>query len=101
MGREILELASQETGDLEALLDEAERKVFLLAEKKREGDLRPVSELMEHTLDLLDKMKAVVDGHHRACPPATWTWTASSRACTAASSSSSRRVRVSGRRRSR
>ena len=29
------------------LLDEAERKVFLLAEKKREGDLRPVRELME------------------------------------------------------
>ncbi len=61
-GREIQELASQETGDLETLLDEAERKVFLLAEKKREGDLRPVSELMEHTLDLLDKMKAASTG---------------------------------------
>ncbi|MFY1825229.1 replicative DNA helicase [Myxococcus fulvus] len=62
VGREIQELASQETGELEVLLDEAERKVFLLAEKKREGDLRPVSELMEHTLDLLDKMKTAATG---------------------------------------
>ena len=62
VGREIQELASQETGELEVLLDEAERKVFLLAEKKREGDLRPVSELMEQTLDLLDKMKTANTG---------------------------------------
>ncbi|NPC76201.1 replicative DNA helicase, partial [Corallococcus exiguus] len=62
VGREIQDLASQETGELEVLLDEAERKVFLLAEKKREGDLRPVSELMEQTLDLLDKMKTANTG---------------------------------------
>ncbi|MBZ4418982.1 replicative DNA helicase [Myxococcus sp. RHSTA-1-4] len=62
VGKEIQELASSETGELEVLLDEAERKVFLLAEKKREGDLRPVSELMEQTLDLLDKMKAAATG---------------------------------------
>jgi len=62
VGREIQDLASQETGELEVLLDEAERKVFLLAEKKREGDLRPVSELMEQTLDLLDKMKTAATG---------------------------------------
>ncbi len=62
VGREIQDLASTETGELEVLLDEAERKVFLLAEKKREGDLRPVSELMEQTLDLLDKMKAASTG---------------------------------------
>ncbi|MGQ0507446.1 MAG: replicative DNA helicase [Myxococcaceae bacterium] len=62
VGREITELASSETGQLDVLLDEAERKVFLLAEKKREGDLRPVRELMEHTLDLLDKMKLSSSG---------------------------------------
>ena len=62
VGKEIQDLASTDTGDLEVLLDEAERKVFLLAEKKREGDLLPVSELMEHTLDLLDKMKAAATG---------------------------------------
>ncbi|MFL5322192.1 MAG: replicative DNA helicase [Myxococcaceae bacterium] len=62
VGREIQELAAQPTGALEALLDEAERKVFLLAEKKREGDLLPVRELMEKTLDLLDKMKQSATG---------------------------------------
>ncbi|HLL54222.1 MAG TPA: replicative DNA helicase [Myxococcaceae bacterium] len=62
VGKEIQDLASQETGELEILLDEAERKVFLLAEKKREGDLRPVRDLMEQTLDLLDKMKAAATG---------------------------------------
>jgi replicative DNA helicase len=62
VGKEIQDLASQETGALEELLDEAERKVFNLAEKKREGDLRPVRELMERTLDLLDKMKLSSSG---------------------------------------
>jgi replicative DNA helicase len=62
VGREILELASQDTGELEAILDEAERRVFLLAERKREGELRPVRELMERTLDLLDRMKMSSSG---------------------------------------
>jgi replicative DNA helicase len=62
VGREILEMASQETGDVEVILDESERKLFNLAEKRREGDLRSVSELMEQTLDLLDKMKASSSG---------------------------------------
>ncbi|MDP2271136.1 MAG: replicative DNA helicase [Archangium sp.] len=56
-GREILDLATQETGDVAELLDEAERKVFQIAEKRRAGDLRPMSELMEEALTLLDKMK--------------------------------------------
>ncbi|MHB8874010.1 MAG: replicative DNA helicase [Myxococcaceae bacterium] len=62
VGREIQELASQETGEIEVLLDEAERKVFLLADKKREGDLVPVSELMDPTLSLLEKMKLAASG---------------------------------------
>ena len=56
-GREILDLATQETGDVAELLDEAERKVFHIAEKRRAGDLRPMSDLMEEALTLLDKMK--------------------------------------------
>lgn len=55
-GREIQDLASQDTGELDALIDEAERKVFLIAEKRREGDLKPVRELMERTLELLDTL---------------------------------------------
>jgi replicative DNA helicase len=62
VGREIMEMASQETGDVEVILDESERRLFNLAEKRREGDLRAVSELMEQTLDLLDKMKASSSG---------------------------------------
>jgi replicative DNA helicase len=61
-GREIQELASQDAGDLEVLLDEAERKVFLLAESKREGELRPVRDLMEHTLELLDNLTRSATG---------------------------------------
>ncbi|MGV3625797.1 MAG: replicative DNA helicase [Archangium sp.] len=56
-GREIQDLASQETGDVAELLDEAERKVFQIAEKRRAGDLRPMSDLMDEALALLDKMK--------------------------------------------
>ena len=62
VGREIQELASQDTGELDVILDEAERKVFLIAERRREGDLRPVRELMESTLNLLDKMKMSSSG---------------------------------------
>ncbi len=62
VGREIVEMASQETGDVEVILDESERRLFQLAENRREGDLRSVSELMEQTLDLLDKMKASSSG---------------------------------------
>jgi replicative DNA helicase len=61
-GREIMELASQETGEVASLLDEAERRVFVLAEKKREGELKAIKELMEQTLDLLDKMKMASSG---------------------------------------
>ena len=61
-GREILELASQETGDVAELLDEAERKVFLIAEKRRASDLRPMSELVEEALTLLDTMKKNASG---------------------------------------
>jgi replicative DNA helicase len=57
VGREILESAGQPVGNIAEILDEAERKVFLIADNKREGDLRPVRELMEKTLELLDKMK--------------------------------------------
>jgi replicative DNA helicase len=56
-GREIQELATQEVGDVAELLDEAERKVFIIAEKRRTGDLRPMGELMDEALAMLDKMK--------------------------------------------
>ncbi|HLT31745.1 MAG TPA: replicative DNA helicase [Myxococcaceae bacterium] len=60
--RGIIELASSEVGETDALLDEAERRMFLVAEKKREGDLLPVRELMDRTLELLDKMRMSSSG---------------------------------------
>jgi replicative DNA helicase len=61
-GREIQELATQEVGDVAELLDEAERRVFVIAEKRRTGDLRPMAELMDEALSLLDKMKKNASG---------------------------------------
>jgi len=61
-GRDIQELASQETGEVDALIDEAERKVFQIAERQREGDLKPVRELMEATLELLDNLNRSTSG---------------------------------------
>lgn len=61
-GRDIQELASQETGEIEALIDEAERKVFQIAERQREGDLKPVRDLMERTLELLDNLNRSTSG---------------------------------------
>jgi len=62
VGREIQELASTDAGEIAELLDESERKVFQLAEKRREGNLTPVRELMERTLELIDKMKMNTSG---------------------------------------
>jgi replicative DNA helicase len=62
VGREIMELATQETGRVEELLDESERKVFNIAEKKRVGDLINIGELMDPALTLLEKMKSSTSG---------------------------------------
>lgn len=56
-GREILELASQDVGEVDALLDDAQRKVLSIAENRKEGELKPMSELLPAALDVLDKMK--------------------------------------------
>ena len=61
-GREIMELASQETGEVLELLDEAGRKVFAIAEKRQSNDLRPMSDLMDEALSILDKMKKSTSG---------------------------------------
>jgi len=61
-GREIMELASQETGDVQELLDTSEQKVFRIAEKRRVGDLQPMADLMEDALALLDAMRKNASG---------------------------------------
>ncbi len=61
-GREIMELASQDSGETEVMLEEAEGKVFRIAERKREGELKPMGDLMDEALTLLDKMKQNASG---------------------------------------
>lgn len=61
-GREVLELASQDTGDMREILDEAERKIFQVAQKKRSGDLKPMADLMDEALAVLDRMKQSASG---------------------------------------
>lgn len=49
-------------GDVRVLLDEAQAKISSITDAKIRGDLRRVDELMEGTLDKLDKMKTVGSG---------------------------------------
>ncbi len=60
--REIQKLATADVGTIDELLDESERKIFQLADKKHEGDLVPVKELIDPTLDLIDKMRSNTTG---------------------------------------
>jgi replicative DNA helicase len=60
--RDIQKLASSETGTLEEILDESERKIFNLAEKKRVGELVPVKDLLDRTLELIEKMQQNTSG---------------------------------------
>jgi replicative DNA helicase len=80
-GRQIQQLASQQVGRIDELLDETERKVFYIAEKRREGDLKPVRDLMEVTLELLDTTRRSFRSTPRGCtaPPFTSTTPARSR----------------------
>ncbi len=61
-GRAILDLASQPTGDVRELVDDAERRVFAVAEKKRTGELVAMRELMEPALTLLEKLQSSKGG---------------------------------------
>ncbi len=61
-GREVMELASQETGDVRELLEDAEAKIFRIAERGRTGELEPLSNLLDAALVQLDKMKQNTTG---------------------------------------
>jgi len=57
VAKEIFQLASQNTGELDAIIDEAERKLFYVSDKRRMGDLVPMGELMDSALALLERMR--------------------------------------------
>ncbi|MBX7101587.1 MAG: replicative DNA helicase [Myxococcaceae bacterium] len=62
VGRQVSEMASSDAGRTEELVDEAERRIFLIAEKKRVGDLEKLSNLMMPALDQLDRMRQSATG---------------------------------------
>jgi replicative DNA helicase len=57
VAKEIFHLASQSAGELDAIIDEAERKLFYVSDKRRTGDLVPMGELMDSALALLERMR--------------------------------------------
>ena len=57
VAKEIFHLASQSVGELDEIIDEAERKLFYVSDKRRTGDLVPMGELMESALELLERMR--------------------------------------------
>ncbi|MFT3835515.1 MAG: replicative DNA helicase [Myxococcaceae bacterium] len=62
VGREIAELAGQAAGRTEDVVDDAERRIFQIAEKKRVGDLTQMADLMDPALAMLDKMRGSTTG---------------------------------------
>ncbi len=58
VGRQIMDMATAESGSVEELVDESERKVFNIAQKKRSGELVPMNELVEPALANIEKMRS-------------------------------------------
>jgi len=52
---ELTDLAVDPGTELEEMLDEAQRRVFAIAERHQEGDLRPFHLALDHTLELIEQ----------------------------------------------
>ncbi len=55
--RGIVDLSSKEEGAIEELLDEAQKRIFAIGEERVSGEPRRINDVMEQTLDLLDKLR--------------------------------------------
>jgi replicative DNA helicase len=53
---EIAELAYEFTGDVHELLDEAERKIFAVAESRIKGDIKPIGVVINSTFEIIDSL---------------------------------------------
>lgn len=53
---EISEMAYGYTGDLNELLDEAERKIFAIAESRIRGDIKPIGNIISHTFEIIESL---------------------------------------------
>lgn len=56
--RELIEMAAEPSTDAATLIDEAQRRMFGLAEKTRDADLRPFPEVLDRTLELIEQLRA-------------------------------------------
>lgn len=52
---ELTDLAHDPGTELDEMLDEAQRRVFAIAEQRQEGDLRPINLALDHTLELIEQ----------------------------------------------
>jgi len=60
--RGVVELASKEEGTTEELLDESQKRIFSIGEERVQGEPVRINEVMEKTLDLLDKLRQTRGG---------------------------------------
>jgi replicative DNA helicase len=56
--RELSSLSVEPSTAVEDLLDEAQRRVFSIAERHQEGDLRPFTDVLDETLEKIDQLRA-------------------------------------------
>jgi replicative DNA helicase len=60
--RSLVDLSSKEEGTVEELLDEAQKRIFAIGEERVVGEPKRINEVMEKTLDLLDKLRTTQGG---------------------------------------
>ncbi len=59
---ELTDIAVEPSTAVEELLDEAQRRVFAIAERHQEGDLRAFADVLDQTLELIDKLRETGGG---------------------------------------
>jgi len=53
---EISEMAYNYTGDINELLDDAERRIFAVAESRIRGDIKPIGTIISHTFEIIESL---------------------------------------------
>jgi replicative DNA helicase len=58
----LVELTGKQDGTVEELLDEAQKRIFAIGEERVSGEPKKIHEVLEKTLDLLDKLRETKGG---------------------------------------
>ncbi len=56
--RDLIDMAAEPATDVKTLLDESQRRMLGLAERSKDTDLRPFPEVLDRTLELIEKLRA-------------------------------------------